>query len=37
MLMGSVAITLGLHIVKTDSEYQPPVIRRLAEKACQGW
>jgi hypothetical protein len=36
MLMGSVAVTLGLHILKTDSEKQASVIRRLAE-ADQGW
>jgi hypothetical protein len=33
MLMGSVAVTLRLHILKTDSEKQAFVIRRLAEKA----
>ena len=37
MLMGSVAVTLRLHIVKTDSEKQASVIRRLAEKAGKGW
>jgi hypothetical protein len=37
MFMGSVAVTPGLHIVKTDSEYQGPVIRRLAKKARKGW
>jgi hypothetical protein len=36
MFMGSVAVTPGLHIVKTDSEYQAPVIRRLEEKARKG-
>jgi hypothetical protein len=36
MLMGSVAVTLRLHILKTDSEKQASVIRRLAE-AGKGW
>lgn len=36
MLMGSVAVTLRLDIVKTDSEKQASTIRRLAE-AGKGW
>jgi hypothetical protein len=36
MLMGSVAVTLGVHIVKTDSEKHASVISRLAEKAREG-
>jgi hypothetical protein len=31
MLLGSVAVTLRLHIVKTASEKQASVVRRLAE------
>jgi hypothetical protein len=37
MLMGSVAVAVRLHIVKTDSEKQESVIHRLAEKAHKGW
>jgi hypothetical protein len=37
MLMGSVAVTLRLHIVKMDIEKQVSVIPRLAEKARKGW
>jgi hypothetical protein len=36
MLMGSVAVTLRLGIVKTDNEKQASAIRRLAE-ADKGW
>jgi hypothetical protein len=37
LLMGSVAVPLRLHIVKTDSEKKAFVIRRLAEQVCNGW
>jgi hypothetical protein len=36
MLMGSVAVTLRLGIVKTANEKQASAIRRLAE-AGKGW
>jgi hypothetical protein len=36
MLMGSVAVTLHLDIVKTDSEKQASAIRRLTEGG-KGW
>jgi len=36
MLIGSVAVALRLHIVKTDSEKHAAVVRRLAEKASKG-
>jgi hypothetical protein len=37
LLMGSVAVPLRLHIVKTDSENSALVICRLTEQARNDW